>query len=107
MAILVDPAIWRWRGRRWAHLVSDSSYDELHAFGARLGLRREWFQGDHYDVPEHVREAALRLGAEAVSSRELVRRLRDAGLRRPARLRAEAKSPIPVKEGWLPDEPPE
>jgi hypothetical protein len=83
MAILVDSAIWRWRDRRWAHLVSDTSLEELHAFAARLGLRRTWFQGDHYDVPAEVREAALRLGAVPVSSRELVVRLRAAGLRRP------------------------
>ncbi len=82
MAILVDAAIWRWRGRRWAHLVSDTSYDELHEFGARLGLRREWFQGDHYDVPEPVRETAIVLGAVEVSSAELVQRLQAAGLRR-------------------------
>ena len=84
MTILVDRAIWRWRGRRWAHLVSDASYDELHAFAARLGLRREWFQGDHYDIPAAVRDDAVALGAEAVGSAELVRRLRAAGLRRRA-----------------------
>ena len=82
MAILVDPAIWRWQGRRWAHLVSDTSYDELHAFAGRLGLRREWFQGDHYDVPAEVREEAVRLGAAAVPAAVLVTRLRAAGLRR-------------------------
>lgn len=82
MTVLVDPAIWRWRGRRWAHLVSDASHDELHAFAGRLGLERGWFQGDHYDVPTATRDAALALGAEAVSSTELVRRLRAAGLRR-------------------------
>jgi hypothetical protein len=82
----VDEAIWPWRGRRWAHLISDESYDELHRFAARLGLRREWFQGDHYDVPSHARAAALVLGADAVDSRQLVRRLRASGLRRrPAR----------------------
>ena len=85
MAILVDSPIWRWRGRRWAHLVSDTSHAELHAFAARLGLRREWFQGDHYDVPAEVREQALRLGAAPVSSRELVVRLRAAGLRKTRR----------------------
>lgn len=79
----MDRAIWRWRGRRWAHLVSDRSYDELHEFAALLGLRREWFQGDHYDVPADVRDAALRLGAEPIEARELVRRLSAAGLRRP------------------------
>lgn len=82
VTVLVDPAIWRSRGRRWAHLVSDDSIEELHAFAARLGLRREWFQGDHYDVPAEVREQAVALGAQEVSSTELVRRLRTAGLRR-------------------------
>lgn len=82
MTVLVDRALWRWRGRRWAHLASDESYEELHGFAAQLGLRRAWFQGDHYDVPEEVRERAIALGAEAVEARELVRRLRGAGLRR-------------------------
>ncbi len=86
MTILVDAAIWPWRGRRWAHLVSDTDHDELHAFAADLGLRREWFQGDHYDVPEDVRERAIAAGATAVDSAELVRRLRAAGLRRGSKI---------------------
>ncbi len=86
MAILVDAAIWPHRGRWWAHLVSDHSYDELHGFAIELGLRRVWFQGDHYDVPAEVRVAAIRLGAEPVESAELVRRLRAAGLRQRSRI---------------------
>jgi hypothetical protein len=80
--ILVDPAIWPWRGHRWAHLVSDESYDELHAFAEQLGIPRRAFQGDHYDIPAHVRDEAIALGATPVDSRELVRRIRTAGLRR-------------------------
>jgi hypothetical protein len=83
MAVLVDQAIWNWRGRRWAHMVSDVSYDELHAFAESLGIPRRAFQGDHYDVPEDYRTEAIRLGAHAVDARVLVRRLRAAGLRRP------------------------
>lgn len=90
MSILVDRAIWRRRTsptgpddpERWAHLVSDEHHEELHAFAQRLGLRRAWFQGDHYDVPAPVRERAITLGAQPVSSRELLIRLRAAGLRR-------------------------
>lgn len=85
MAVLVDEAIWRWRGEVWAHLVSDHSYEELHDFAGRLGLRRAWFQGDHYDIPAHVRRHAIALGAEAVPARVLLRRLQAAGLRRPRR----------------------
>ncbi|MEM9033992.1 MAG: DUF4031 domain-containing protein [Actinomycetota bacterium] len=90
MTVLVDAAVWPWRGDRWAHLVSDADLDELHEFAERLGVRRFAFQGDHYDVPTAIRERAVALGAEPTPSRELVKRLRAAGLRlaparRPAR----------------------
>ena len=82
MTVLVDAAVWNWQGARWAHLVSDESFDELHGFAQRIGKRRLGFQGDHYDVEEVDRHRAIALGAEAVDSRELVRRIREAGLRR-------------------------
>lgn len=80
--ILVDQAVWPWRGRRWAHLVSDTSFDELHGFATRLGMPRRTFQGDHYDIPTDMRLRAIEMGAIPVDSRELVRRLIAAGLRR-------------------------
>ena len=83
MAVLLDPAVWPWRGLLWAHLVSDTSYDELHDFAARLGVPRRGFQGDHYDIPASLREQAVQLGAQEVTARELLRRLKGAGLRRP------------------------
>ncbi|MEJ6512096.1 MAG: DUF4031 domain-containing protein [Actinomycetota bacterium] len=82
MTVLVDAAVWRFEGRKWAHLVSDTSFEELHAFAEGLGIPRRAFQGDHYDVPTEYRERAIDLGAQPVASRELVRRLRAAGLRR-------------------------
>ncbi len=82
MSILVDAAVWPLRGDHWAHLISDTSYEELHAFAAWLDIPRRGFQGDHYDVPSALRELAITRGAEPVSSRELVRRLRESGLRR-------------------------
>lgn len=91
MTILVDRAVWPWRGRRWAHLVSDADYEELHEFAGRLGIPRRAFQGDHYDVPSEYRDAAISLGAEAVDGRELVRRLRDSGLR----IRPEQRRQLP------------
>jgi hypothetical protein len=81
VTVLVDPPIWPWRGRLWAHLVSDESYDELHAFAESLGLPRRVFQGDHYDVPEDVRLRAIELGALPVTGRELITRLLMSGLR--------------------------
>jgi hypothetical protein len=59
---------------RWAHMVSDASLDELHAFAARVGLRRAWFQGDHYDLRPRLYAHALRLGAVQVDRRELAKR---------------------------------
>ena len=82
MTILVDDAVWPFRGRRFAHLVSDTSYEELHDFAGRLGLPGRAFHRDHYDVTAELREAAIELGAPPVTSREIVRRLQAAGLRR-------------------------
>jgi hypothetical protein len=82
VALLIDTPVWPWRGRRWSHLVSDTDYDELHAFVAEhLGMPRQAFQGDHYDVPEELYAVAVAAGAEAVGSRELLQRLLAAGLR--------------------------
>jgi hypothetical protein len=89
VTVLIDEARWWWRGKKWCHLISDSSYDELHDFAERVGIPRRGFQGDHYDVPEEYREDLIAAGAEQVESRELVRRLRAAGLRlTPAERRA-------------------
>jgi len=81
MAILIDEARWWFRGRRWCHLVSDASLEELHRFAAAHDIPRRGFQGDHYDVPEELRPVLISDGAQVVPSRELLRRLRDAGLR--------------------------
>jgi hypothetical protein len=81
VTILIDEARWWHRGMRWCHLVSDRSLDELHDFAQANGIPRRGFQGDHYDVPEQHRQALIEAGAEIVESRELLRRLRAAGLR--------------------------
>ena len=75
MTVLVDEPRWWWKGRRWCHLVSDESLDELHAFARSVGIPARGFQGDHYDIPEEHRPEVLAAGASAVPSRELVRRL--------------------------------
>lgn len=79
--ILIDPPHWWAKGRRWSHLVSDVSLEELHGFADSNGIDRRAFHGDHYDIPEEYVEGLVSAGAVRVSSRELLSRLRVAGLR--------------------------
>ncbi|MFS0699440.1 DUF4031 domain-containing protein [Cellulomonas sp. 179-A 4D5 NHS] len=87
MTVLLDPPLWPQHGRLWSHLVSDVSLDELHAFAERAGIPRRAFDRDHYDVPDERHDELVRLGAEPVDARDLVRRLRASGLRVTARER--------------------
>jgi|SRR5215211_2513789 len=59
----------------WCHMASDASDDELHAFAAQLGISRDRFQGDHYDLGPRQRERAVALGAEEVPTSELTLRM--------------------------------
>jgi hypothetical protein len=66
---------------RWSHLTADTK-DELHAFAARIGLRRAWFQDKpdrfggpgvhwHYDVTDTRRAAAIAAGAQAIDLHQI------------------------------------
>lgn len=81
MAILVDDPIWPNHGTTWAHLVSDHSLDELHAFADAAGLPPRSFDLDHYDVPAARIDELVHRGAHRVGGRELTRRLIASGLR--------------------------
>ncbi len=74
--VCVDPVMscipnrnWRWNEA--CHLFTDDgNLDDLHAFAARVGLRRAWFQRHaclpHYDLTIARRGVAVRLGARQV-----------------------------------------
>lgn len=81
MAILIDPPQWPAHGRTWSHLISDTSYAELHAFAEAHGIPARGFEGDHYDVPGEMYAPLVAAGATPVGGSELVRALRDSGLR--------------------------
>ena len=66
VTVLVDPPTWPGHGRLWSHLVSDTSYEELHAFAATIGLPRRAFERDHYDVLADRFEDVLAAGAQLV-----------------------------------------
>ena len=81
VTVLVDSPLWPRHGRMWAHLVSDTSLDELHALARKAGIPDRGFDLDHYDVPAELIDTLVSLGAQRVDSRELVARLRASGLR--------------------------
>ncbi|HET7399522.1 MAG TPA: DUF4031 domain-containing protein [Intrasporangium sp.] len=81
MALWIDQPIWPAHGRLFAHLVSDSSYAELHACADAAALHPWAFDGDHYDVPQERWDAAVAAGAVPVPGVELARRLNASGLR--------------------------
>jgi len=71
----------------WCHLTADTP-DELHAFAARLGLKRSYFQPGtplggkpspfwHYDVTAGKRAQAVALGAAEVPARDLPKLCRE------------------------------
>ena len=69
----------RWKYKEVSHLVADSVV-ELHKFAKLLGLRKGWFQDKaftpHYDITRERRSKAIEAGALAVSTKELVWRIR-------------------------------
>lgn len=60
----------QFRRMKMSHMIADSE-QELHDFAGRIGMAREWFQGDHYDVSKAKRDLAIKLGAVPVSLRQL------------------------------------
>lgn len=80
--IFIDPPTWPGHGRLWSHLISDTSYAELHDFAASVGIPRRAFERDHYDVIAERYESVVAAGARPARSRELVAMLQAAGLRR-------------------------
>lgn len=69
MTVYVDEVKHRFGRMIMCHLWADS-LDELHAFAAKLGLKRSWFQcppkasWEHYDISLSLKAKALALGAQ-------------------------------------------
>jgi hypothetical protein len=101
VTIWIDPPAWPAHGRLWSHLVSDTSYDELHLFAAAQGIPRRGFEGDHYDVPQERYAALVAAGAVPVDGREVVRILQRSGLRIQKRRHERVVAAIPGAP-WLP-----
>ena len=81
MAIWIDPPSWPAHGRLWSHLISDTSYEELHTFAVQAGIPARGFDGDHFDVPQESYDALVAAGARPAGGKEVARMLRNSGLR--------------------------
>jgi Protein of unknown function (DUF4031) len=62
------------RHTRFCHLLADTRA-ELHALADALGIPRRYFQDHpwrwHYDLPEHLRVAAVEVGAVEVTMHDV------------------------------------
>ena len=115
VAILIDPPRAEAHGRRWSHLVSDTSLDELHRFARSVGIPERGFEGDHYDVPEEryaigrgrgrqpdagPRPAPGAAGERPADAEAARRQGRRPGARHPVRRRHDGRRrPDPVRAG--------
>jgi len=58
----------KWRFKSACHMMADD-LEELHIFAAKIGMKKEWFQGPpehmvpHYDLTAAKRKKAVQLGA--------------------------------------------
>lgn len=71
-------------GHLWSHMWCDpGEEEELHRIAAKIGMKREWFQGHkpefpHYDLVPPRRAKALKCGAVEKSLMEWLRERRKA-----------------------------
>jgi len=82
MTVYVDDMV-KYRGSKWwCHMWASGGRQELHAMAEKIGLKRGWFQEHpvhpHYDLTESKRAMALKNGAVACSSVELIALIRKA-----------------------------
>lgn len=70
MTVYVDTMKAKFKGMTMCHMIADSM-EELHEMAAKIGLKREWFQGDHYDISLSKKNIALKNGAVLVTWEQL------------------------------------
>jgi hypothetical protein len=83
---------------RMGHLVSDTSWEELHQFARNLGLKQAWFQVkpsgiNHYDLTtSRMQQKAVEMGAIEVHPFIIIKAIRRVQRReRNAELRTQGK----------------
>ena len=75
MSVYVDKTSNAFRRMKMCHMVADT-LDELHDMAERIGMKREWFQGDastpHYDLSKAKRKLAVQYGVIELDRKEFV-----------------------------------
>lgn len=74
MTVYVDDMyrlpIGRLKRMKMSHLIADSE-QELHQMADKIGLKRAWYQGNHYDISLTHRKLAVQAGAVEVGYHQL------------------------------------
>lgn len=61
-------------GHQWCHLFADPTDSiKLHTMAHNIGLRREWFHENHYNLTPSKRILAVNMGAVEVTREQAVR----------------------------------
>ena len=58
------------RGMKMSHMIATDE-EELHRMADTIGVRRKWYQGDHYDISLGMRVKAIEAGAVSIGLRDL------------------------------------
>lgn len=69
MAVYIDDYRARYGRLVMSHMIADTDA-ELHQMADALGLKRRWFQDDHYDVCWTKRKRAISLGAIEITVKQ-------------------------------------
>lgn len=81
VTVYVDNMRSGYRQMVMCHMLADSE-PELHTMADQIGIKRQWYQGDHYDICLAKRTLALRAGAIEITARQAAamrRRRRETG----------------------------
>lgn len=69
MTVYVDNMRTGYRQMVMCHMLADSE-SELHTMADQIGIKRQWYQGDHYDICLSKRTLALKAGAIEITARQ-------------------------------------
>jgi hypothetical protein len=70
MTVYVDDMRARFGRLIMCHMIADID-DELHRMADAIGVKRKWFQGDHYDIALSKRALAISRGAREITWEQL------------------------------------